>query len=505
MKLNVRTVVVAFLALMAGVAHAEEFAASKVTLYKNFPPSEFGAQSGNTVWGYVSPSGREYALMGFNTNMAVFEVTDPNNVKHIGSIPHKPGLWADIKVYKHAAYVVTETANTGIQVVDLSRVDEGEVKLVKTVMSPGRSHTIAVDEVSGYLYTCGSREGTGTTMAFDLKKDPLDPVQVGMKTLTPVYQHEAQVVTYTEGPYKGRQIFFGGGEGRGLEIWDVTDKDDSKLVRRVAYPFVGYCHQGWLSSDKKYFYVNDEFDETTSNLATRTLVFDVSVLENAELVATYTTGKPAVDHNLYLRNDFVFHANYTTGLWIYDANEDPLRPQLRGFFDTHPESDSAQFEGAWSNYPFLPSGTMLISDINRGLFVVNTMAATRTPVPFKAFKATAGKATGGKDDQPIQVSGNKVALEFDGVGKWKEPSRVGFSFVPKLTKGSATTTVELYDYTKKAWVAAAQQDDGDFRPEGRDIARFLEPGTMAMRVRVTMTSSTPLQGELDQPSFVLNP
>ncbi|MCW5936945.1 MAG: choice-of-anchor B family protein [Fimbriimonadaceae bacterium] len=483
-----------------------EYAAQGVKLLKNFPPSDFGAASGNTCWGYVSPSGREYGLMGFDNKTLVVEVTDPNDIKVVGEVPHTKGLWSDIKTYKSAAYVSTENAASGLQVIDLSKVDEGEVRLVRTIPSPGRSHTIAVDEVSGFLYTCGSREGTGTTTCFDLKADPLNPTQVGAKTMTPVYQHEAQVVTYTEGPYKGKQVFFGGGEGRGLEIFDVTDKDNPSLIRRVAYPFVGYCHQGWLSSDRKYYYVNDEFDETTNSIATRTLVFDVSVLENAELVSTYTTGKPSIDHNLYTRNDFVYHANYTTGLWIFNANDNRTSPQMVGYFDTHPENDDAVFEGAWSNYPLLPSGIVLISDINRGLFVVDVTDATKVKMPVTSAKAVKGEASredleglSSVDTQAVTVKGKDIQIEFEGKSRWSGLAKVGFGF----ESDQKDATVELWDYKEGKWVGAKADDGATFRPEGRGTAQFLN-GEKMMKARVTLKPSGG-KASVNHASFVVNP
>ena len=160
---------------------------------------------------------------------------------------------------------------------------------VKTVTSPGRSHTINIDLDSGFLYCVGTNEGTGTTMCFDLS-NPRNPVRVGANSLTGGdYVHECQVVTYKQGPYVGKQIMFAGGTQRGFEIWDVTNKSAPTRIRRVNYPFVGYCHQGWLSDDRKYFYVNDEFDEF-QNLslihiyrADRPLVVSADV-DNRELV-----------------------------------------------------------------------------------------------------------------------------------------------------------------------------------------------------------------------------
>jgi hypothetical protein len=41
-----------------------------------------------------------------------------------------------------------------------------------------------------------------------------------------------------------------------------------------------------------------------------------------------------------------------------------------GFFDTYPESDNANFDGVWNVYPFFASNNIVISDLNRGFFLV---------------------------------------------------------------------------------------------------------------------------------------
>ena len=40
------------------------------------------------------------------------------------------------------------------------------------------------------------------------------------------------------------------------------------------------------------------------------------------------------------------------------------------YFDVNPETDAAAFDGSWSVYPFFGSGTVLVSSITRGLFVL---------------------------------------------------------------------------------------------------------------------------------------
>jgi len=41
------------------------------------------------------------------------------------------------------------------------------------------------------------------------------------------------------------------------------------------------------------------------------------------------------------------------------------------FFDTLPVSPAGDFDGAWSVYPYLPSGTIIVSDGITGLFVLS--------------------------------------------------------------------------------------------------------------------------------------
>lgn len=358
----------------AGARQDHEFESFNVELLSHIDLQVFGARSGNDCWGYVSPSGREYALISLYDRVCFVEITNPREPVFFATIPHRGSFWGDVKVYKHAAYIVCEAAGSGLQVVDLREIDDHKVTLVMTIEQPGSSHNVAVDVDSGFLYTCGSKQGTGTTMCFDLS-DPLNPVQVGKASMTPTYQHDVQVVTFFEGKYAGRQIMYGSSEVRGLEIYDVTDKDNPFLIARRDYPGVGYTHQGWLNADRTIFYVNDELDELGNSMAHRTLVFDVSDIENPELLGEFSCGLETIDHNLYVHEGLIYQANYTSGLRIFDSNVHPVHPPEVGWFDTHPEKVSLVFAGAWSVYPFFPSGNVILSDINRGLFVFDVSKA----------------------------------------------------------------------------------------------------------------------------------
>ncbi len=145
-------------------------------------------------------------------------------------------------------------------------------------------------------------------------------------------------------------------------------------VSRTTYPNLSYCHQCWLSQDRRYLFVGDEGDEREFGTETRTLVFDVQDITDPQLVSTFGNGLVSVDHNLYVKGQFVYEANNAAGLRVFDVR-DPLNAFEVAFFDTYPPHDEPEFVGLWSNYPLLPSGTVIGSDRTEGLFLWRVMVA----------------------------------------------------------------------------------------------------------------------------------
>jgi len=359
----------------AGGGDRAAFESMNVTLLKWFPLSDFagGSTSGNDCWGYVSPSGREYAIMGLERGFGFVEVTDPSNPVIVATIAGPASLWHDIKVIGHYAYGVSE-GGSGIQVIDMSQIDSGVVTLVKNKTQQGHSstHNIVANPDSGYLYLVGGNIQNGGLVAVTTAV-PDDPTIVG--AWGQMYVHDAQVVTYTSGPYAGREIAFclsgfnGGWSQTGLRIVDVTDKSNMFTISTVSWAGARYAHQGWLSEDRKYLYIDDELDEGDSVNETTSRIFDVEDLANPTFVDTFSTGLPAIDHNQYTHNGMIFQSNYRSGLRIFDATN-PVAPVEIAYFDTYPADNGLGYNGTWSNYPYLPSGTIIVSDIERGLFIL---------------------------------------------------------------------------------------------------------------------------------------
>jgi choice-of-anchor B domain-containing protein len=165
--------------------------------------------------------------------------------------------------------------------------------------------------------------------------------------------------------------------GSSFQISDVTDKSNPVELSTASHPNPAYMHQGWLTEDHRFFFMDDESDVPRGIVpTTRTLVWDVSDLEDPRLSLEFMGSLTAAAHNLYIKDDLMYQANYRYGLQIVDVS-DPLNPIEVGHFDTSPYHEGTGWGGAWSNYPFFPSGTVIVTSMQEGLFVLKK----RTPIP----------------------------------------------------------------------------------------------------------------------------
>jgi choice-of-anchor B domain-containing protein len=328
----------------------------------------------NDIWGYVSPSGREYAIVGLRDGTAFVEVTNPTNPLLIDYFAGGVSTWRDMKTYQHYAYSVNEEEG-GIQVFDLAAIDDGVVFELDSVieMDVTTAHNIALNEETGFAYLIGPNFGEGGVVAYDLS-DPAAPVFAGAWDEN--YVHDALFISFDEGVFAGREIGFLFAGRHGLIIADVTDKSNMFTLSVTEYDGLAYCHYGWVSEDGQYVFVNDELDERDGLVSTTTTyIFGIDDhIDHTHFEGSFTNGMPSIDHNPMGRDGFLYEANYTSGLRIYDVRDIHNVTEV-GFFDTHPATDGLGFSGAWGVYAALPSGVILVSDIQEGLFVFDVSIA----------------------------------------------------------------------------------------------------------------------------------
>jgi len=357
---------------------AGDFSCSGISLRKRVSLEDMGGTTGNDIWGWVDPlSGNEYALMGMTNGTAFVDVTDPENPVFLGTLPTQTvaASWRDIKVYQDYAYIVADGAGAhGMQVFDLTRLlglTAPQTFAADVVYGDfANAHNIAINEVTGFAYAVGTNDCGGGLHIINITA-PVNPMKAGCHMDFGV--HDTQCVSYI-GPdtdHVGKEICVNSAGDR-LEIVDVTNEGATISLSSSTYAQLAFVHQAWLTEDHRFLFVGDEIDELNFGVPTRTHVFDVSDLDAPVFVFAYDAATTSIDHNLYVVGNRVFQANYTSGLHVLEfgnlANSELAEV---AFFDTFPDGEAAEFDGAWSVYPYLPSGTILVSDISNGLFILS--------------------------------------------------------------------------------------------------------------------------------------
>jgi len=379
------------------------------------------------IWGWVSPATNdEYVIVGATNGAAVLRITDAEAPEYLGHVFNTGAqlIWFDIKINNDTAYIVSESPAMGMKILDLTLLDSlPEVPAGTTVPLPVTTypidlvaHNVVIDEDADMLYLVGSGAALGnggicTTSGRALDNAGLHAVDISVPQL-PVYVgchadegyvHDAQCTTYT-GPdedYTDASICVTAHED-GVAWVDVTDPANPTTIFDTAtadnadelYPGVAYSHQGWMSEDQTRYFHGDELDEkNTKATPTRTFVYDMTNLDDVKLEFINRPGGFNIDHNMYTTRGLLFQSNYTAGLQVFD--QEPLVDELTGEksldmvaeFDIFPDfqvpyGDNGVFAGTWSNYPYLPSGTLAVTATEDGVFFLrlDPELAARYPV-----------------------------------------------------------------------------------------------------------------------------
>ena len=370
---------------MAGI-----FPCHRIDLASFVPLTELESIWTNDVWGWTDPvTGHEYALVSKFEGTAFVDITDPYDPVYLGTLPTEvPGdfgnIWGDLKVYGDHAFIVTEADGHGMQVFDLTRLrgvtQPQEWTVDNHIKGFGHAHNIALNEDTATVYVIGAWRGVklkgckdvdGGPIAFDVS-DPANPTLAGCYG-GDGYTHDIQCVVYAgpDADYTGREICVASNEDT-VTVLDVTDINNVQMLARAPYETSAYTHQGWFTEDHAYFLLGDELDELEGTVTgTTTYIWDLTDLDNPVLNGMYNNGNTSIDHNIFVKDGLAYQSNYTSGLRVTDTYQvDQGRLIERGFFDVYPADDQTQFAGTWGNYPYFDSGTVVVTGIEEGLFVL---------------------------------------------------------------------------------------------------------------------------------------
>lgn len=350
------------------------------------------------IWGWADGAGNEYALVGTYSELSIVDVTDPANPTEVFFGSGAPSIWRDIKTWDHYVYVSNEQGG-GVYIADLSQLP-GTITNTNNFtgsMYPFSSaHNVYVDE-TGKLYIFGSNNGNGGAIICDLTEDPMNPVELGRYNT--YYLHDGMARGDT---LWGAAIYAGH-----LLAIDVSDPSNPTVMGSVNSPGQ-FTHNCWVSDDGTHVFTTDEI---SSGFIGAFDVTDLSNIVETDQVQT-AAGTGVIPHNTFVINDYLVTSYYTEGITIHDASY-PDNIIETGHFDTSPNYSGNGYHGSWGTYPYLPSGIILASDIEEGLY-------TLQPTYIRAVHVK-GLVTDSITGDPLfnvqyQVAGTEISGQtaFDG-------------------------------------------------------------------------------------------
>jgi choice-of-anchor B domain-containing protein len=325
-------------------------------------PSSAHFNSYNEIWGYAS-DGNEYAIIGTTAGTHIFDVTVPlasNEVVFIDAALTGPQvIHRDYHDYEDYLYIVCDEGASTLQIADLRFLPDSAPLVYDSNLLFPRSHNIYIDTASARMYVCG---GTVLFAVYSLADPAAPTLLVDCPSDVPFwssigYVHDVFV--------RGDTAYLNAGDN-GLFVVDFSNLTNIQMLGSLdVYPQSGYNHSGWLMDYQPFYALADE----THGMDVK--IIDVSDMTDLEVTDTISTDvhEFSIPHNLIYKNDFLYVSYYFDGLYVFDCT-DPAHPVLAGFYDTSTEQHTnGVYRGCWGVYPFLPSGNILVSDMQTGLWV----------------------------------------------------------------------------------------------------------------------------------------
>lgn len=315
----------------------------------------------NDIWGYVDGEGTEYAILGTREATAILSLEDPENPIQRAYIPGVRSTWRDIKTWENYAYVIADVGDDGLLIIDMANAPDtithrflnipftyngGQEQILKC-------HNVYIDE-KGVMYLSGCNTGSNGVMMFDLTEDPENPKFLG-----------AESAAYSHDNVARGDTLWSSDLSQGFSVWDVSDKANPVELARQRTSS-NFAHNGWFSDDNNYFFTTDERPNAYLD------AYDVSNMNDIKFLDFYrpkaTENRGVIPHNTHFHNGYLVTSWYTDGVKIVDGNKPDNLIEV-GSFDSYAGPDGG-FNGCWGAYPYLPSGLLLINDIQTGLYVL---------------------------------------------------------------------------------------------------------------------------------------
>jgi len=357
--------------------------AENISLWSSWHDNSLPSSGGlvyNDLWGYVDGSGNEYAILGSLQKVHFIDVSNPSSPVEVATIiPGASSIWRDFKTYGNYAYGVADQGSEGLLVMDLSNLP-ASASLVRQVNDFNRAHNIFIDVSNGRLYAAGSDTRNKGLWIYDIASDPSEPKLLGSPTLnnyggpTDSYVHDLYVednIAYCSHGYSGFYYY----NILNPELPYAINGDNTN----------GYNHSSWMIPGGQYIVYAQEVPKGMP-MVIIDLDDDMSTVASFKEPLLAPNHMDNTPHNPFVKGNLIYTSYYEDGVQVFDISNinNPVRV---AYYDTEPNNTSySGTNNNWGIYPFLPSGSIIASDTEYGLFVLQ-LQSSALPVEWLSVAA----------------------------------------------------------------------------------------------------------------------
>jgi choice-of-anchor B domain-containing protein len=362
--------------LVLGSAEAQTvYPHQNIYLLSQLDPEGADAGDGrnySACWGwYQASKNKEYAIVGSSTKTYFIDVTNPYSPVIKDSVIGRSGActWREVKTYQNYCYVVSDVCvPNSLQIIDMQYLPDSVHVVYDDSTYFERAHTAWVD--GNKLYVGGNaKRGQGSVgMNVYSLATPTAPV------LLRKIQDDYPSINYVHDMFVRNDTVFASAGGQGLQVFKLTASNTFTFLGSLTgYTEAGYNHSSYLTQNGQTLVFCDE---------TPAMSIKVADVSNLGLITLSALTKPSsfpdfAGHNPYiLGNKWAFVSCYQDGLNLYDISV-PSAPVLKGYFDTYPQGGAnvsnyfgSPWRGNWGAYPYLPSGIIIATDMQNGIFIL---------------------------------------------------------------------------------------------------------------------------------------
>lgn len=342
----------------------------------NITPTSWLDSRYNETWGFAR-DGREYGVIGTTDGMRIFDVTDPLEIPEpiavAGAANGANIIHRDMKNFGDFLYAVCDEGASTLQIVDLSKLPDEAKVVYSSNEFITTAHNLYLDTAQQRLYLLGAGS---STKILDIR-DRAKPKLLGS------HPSSGFNLPYVHDAYIHNHIGLMNCGNSGFWVVDFSNPTSPVTLGTMTnYPGSGYNHSGWVTADGRHYALCDETHGSPVKM------IDMADFEDLKVVSSMNPSSFAgqIPHNALVRDNLLYVSYYYDGLQVFDISE-PTAPKRVLYYDTYPGANQNSYAGSWGVNPNLPSGNILLSDLNTGFWLFGPADAPkdyqlRTNHPF---------------------------------------------------------------------------------------------------------------------------